>query len=56
MKALLLVKEIYSEGFRNLGNILVKNCLKAFCWFSLALFAVVVYAFIFRISTGFAFD
>lgn len=56
MKALLLVKEIYHDGFKNLGSILVKNYLKAFCWFSLILFVVVLYAFIFRISTGFAFD
>lgn len=56
MKALLLVKEIYHEGFKNLGSILVRNYLKAFCWFSLILFAVVLYAFIFRVSTGFAFD
>lgn len=56
MKTLLLVKEIYYEGFRNLGNIIVRNYLKVFCWFSAILFAVVLYAFIFRVSTGFAFD
>ncbi|HUH46570.1 MAG TPA: DUF6747 family protein [Arenibacter sp.] len=56
MKALLLVKEIYHEGFRNLGSILVRNYLKVFTWFSLILFAVVLYAFIFRVITGFAFD
>jgi len=56
MKSLLLVKEIYYEGFKNLGNILVKSYLKVFCWFSLILFAIVLYAFIFRVSTGFAFD
>jgi len=56
MKTLLLVKEIYSDGFKNLGNILIKNYFKAFTWFSLILLAVVLYAFIFRVSTGFAFD
>ena len=44
MKTLLLVKEIYAEGFRNLGNIIVKNYFKAFMWFSIAMFVVVLYA------------
>lgn len=56
MKTLLLVKEIYHDGFKNLGSILIKNYLKALYWFSLILFIVVLYAFIFRVSTGFAFD
>lgn len=56
MKTALLLKEIYLEGFRDLGNFLVKNYFKAFAWFSFILFGVVLYAFIFRVSTGFAFD
>ncbi|MCK0189839.1 DUF6747 family protein [Arenibacter sp. F20364] len=56
MKTLLLVKEIYSEGFRNLGHIIVKNYFKAFMWFSVAMFAIVLYAFIFRLVTGFVWD
>ena len=56
MKTALLIKEIYLEGFKNLGSFLLKNYLKAFAWFSFILFFVVLYAFIFRVSTGFAFD
>ena len=56
MKTILLIKEIYAEGFRNLGHFLVKNSIKAYTWFSFALFLIVLYAFIFRIATGYAFD
>jgi len=56
MKTLLLVKEIYSDGFRNIGNIIVRNYFKAFMWFSMAMFAVVLYAFIYRLATGFVWD
>lgn len=56
MKTLLLVKEIYLEGFRNLGNLIIRNYFKAFAWFSFTMFAVVLYAFVFRIFTGFPFD
>lgn len=56
MKTVLLIKEIYTEGFQNLGNIIVKEYFKIFAWFSFAMYAVVLYAFIFRVATGFAFD
>ena len=56
MKTKLLIKEIYMEAFKDLGNFLVRNYLKVFAWFSFVLFFVVLYAFIFRLSTGFAFD
>ncbi len=56
MRKLLLVKEIYLEGFRNLGNLIIKQYFKAFSWFCFALLFVVMYAFLFRLSTGFAFS
>ncbi|MFS4454919.1 DUF6747 family protein [Maribacter sp. 2304DJ31-5] len=56
MKTVLLLKEIYLDGFRNLGNLLIKNYFKIFTWFTLFMFAVVLYAFVFRLFTGFAFD
>lgn len=56
MKTTLLIKEIYLEGFRNLGNYILKNYLKIFSWFCFALIFVGAYALLFRISTGFAFD
>jgi hypothetical protein len=56
MSKLLLFKEIYFEAFRNLGNVLMKNSFKLFTWFCFALLAIVIYAFVFRLSTGFAFS
>lgn len=56
MTKILLIKEIYLEAFRNLGHIIITRYFKFFTWFSLAMFAVVVYAFVFRVFTGFPFD
>lgn len=56
MKTTLLLKEIYLEAFRNLGHYLIKHSLKVFAWCCFALFFLALYAFIFRLSTGFAFD
>ncbi|MGB5820639.1 MAG: DUF6747 family protein [Saonia sp.] len=56
MKTVLLIKEIYLEGFRNIGSFIVRKYFKFFAWFSFLMFLVVLYAFIFRVSTGFAFD
>ncbi|MFS4466703.1 DUF6747 family protein [Maribacter sp. 2210JD10-5] len=53
MKTVLLLKEIYSDGFRNIGNYVVRNYFKAFAWFTLAMFSVVLYAFAYRLFTGF---
>ncbi|WP_431126966.1 DUF6747 family protein [Flagellimonas flava] len=56
MKKLLLIKEIYLDGFRNLGHILLEKYFKAFSWFCFIMFFIVLYAFVYRIATGFAFD
>ncbi|MGB5817998.1 MAG: DUF6747 family protein [Saonia sp.] len=56
MRKLLLVKEIYLEAFKNLGHMMLTKYFKAFSWFCFALLFVVMYAFIFRVSTGYAFD
>jgi len=55
MKTVLLVREIYFEGFRNLGNYIIKHYLRAFTWFTIAMFVLVLYAFMFRLMSGFAF-
>lgn len=55
MNTLKIVKEVYNDGFSNLGNHFVKSYFKVFAWFGFAMYAVVVYAFIFRVSTGFEF-
>ncbi|WP_445381176.1 DUF6747 family protein [Robiginitalea sp. IMCC43444] len=56
MKTVLLFKELYLEAFRDFGNFVVRNYLKAFTWFSFALFFIVLYAFVFRLFTGFVWD
>ena len=56
MKTTLLIREIYLEAFKNLGSLLVRNYFKVFAWFSFAMFAVLLYAFVFRLATGFAWD
>ncbi|MEN8788816.1 MAG: DUF6747 family protein [Flavobacteriaceae bacterium] len=55
MKKLLLIKELYVEAFRNLGHWLLVKYFKAFAWFSFILLLIVLYAFFFRLSTGFPF-
>jgi hypothetical protein len=56
MNTVLLIKNIYREAFESLGHFITKNFFKAFAWFSFAMFSVVLYAFIFRIATGFPFE
>lgn len=56
MKTILLVRNIYLEGFKNIGNFVVRNYFKGFAIFSFVMFAVVIYAFVFRLITGFAWD
>ena len=56
MTTLILIKNIYQEAFINLGNFITKRYFKAFAWFSFIMFAVVLYAFIFRVVTGFPFQ
>ncbi|MEJ1223187.1 DUF6747 family protein [Sediminicola sp. 1XM1-17] len=56
MKTILLVRNIYLEGFKNIGNFVVRNYFKGFAIFSFIMFTVVIYAFVFRLMTGFAWD
>jgi len=56
MKTLLLFKEIYLDAFKQLENFVVRRFFRFFAWFSFIMFLVVVYAFVYRIFTGFAFD
>lgn len=56
MKNVLLIKEIYIEAFKNLGHALVTSYFKAFSWFCIASYIIMLYAFVFRVSTGFAFE
>ena len=56
MNTLILLKDIYFEAFRNLGSYITRNYFKFFAWFSFAMFMVVLYAFVYRVYTGFPFD
>jgi len=55
MEKILLVKSIYMEAFRNWKHIIIKNYFKLFSIICFALIVITIYAFIFRLSTGFAF-
>lgn len=56
MKTILLVRDIYREAFVNLGHFITRNFFRFFAWFSFVMFTVVLYAFVFRVVTGFPFD
>src|SRR5690606_37510659 len=56
MTTLLLCIEIYLEVFIHFTRLMVKNYFKAFSWFIFDMIAVVIYAFIFSVIAGFAFD
>ncbi|MFS4466237.1 DUF6747 family protein [Maribacter sp. 2210JD10-5] len=56
MEKFLLIKEIYFEAFRNWRNIILENYFKVFSWICFLLIGLVLYAFVFRISTGFSFS
>ncbi|MGF1559194.1 MAG: DUF6747 family protein [Flavobacteriaceae bacterium] len=55
MKKILLLQEIYLEAFRDWTYRLLTKYFKAFSVFCLFLICVVIYAFVFRVSTGFPF-
>lgn len=56
MQRILHLKEIYYEAFRNLGHVLLTKYFKFFFWFCFTMLLVVMYAFSYRIATGFVFD
>lgn len=55
MDKILLLKSIYIEAFRNWKYLLIKNYFKALSVVCFVLIAITIYAFVFRLSTGFAF-
>ncbi|MEM7382599.1 MAG: DUF6747 family protein [Bacteroidota bacterium] len=56
MRQLLLFKEAYREAFKNLGHYIVRNSFKVYFWACAALFVIALYAFAYRLSTGFIWD
>ena len=55
MNKLLLLKDIYLEAFRNLGHFIITRYFKVFSIFCFLMLAIVIYAFFYRLSTGFTF-
>ncbi|MGB3151188.1 MAG: DUF6747 family protein [Maribacter sp.] len=55
MEKILLVKEIYVEAFKNWRNIILENYFKVFSWICFVLLAITIYAFTYRVLTGFSF-
>jgi len=56
MEKITLVKEIYTEAFRNWRSFLLENYFKLFSWLCFVLIALAMYALIYRVSTGFSFS
>ncbi len=55
MTTLLLFKDIYTSAFSNLGNKVSVNIFKIMSWFCFACIGIILYAFVYRLATGFAF-
>ena len=55
MQKLLLVKEIYTEAFSNWTHEILNRSFKVFSWFCFAMWAVAMYAIVYRVATGYAF-
>jgi len=56
MEKIILVKEIYLEAFKDWKSYVLENYFKIFSWICFALIALAIYAFVFRVSTGFSFS
>lgn len=56
MNTFYLFKALYLDAFRSIQSFLIRNVYKMLFWFCFVCYLVVLYAFIYRIATGFAFD
>ncbi len=56
MTKALLIKKVYLEAFKNLGHQIIKNGFKVYFWALVALLVITLYAFGYRLSTGFIWD
>ncbi len=56
MDKVLLIKNVYLEAFKSLGHKIIKHGFKIYFWSCAVLLAVVLYAFWYRVFTGFAWD
>ncbi|WP_317207879.1 MULTISPECIES: DUF6747 family protein [Joostella] len=53
MTTLLLLKELYRSSFSDLENAFAAKILKVFAWLCFAFILVAIYAFFYRLFTGF---
>ncbi|MCM4154135.1 hypothetical protein DHD05_21310 [Arenibacter sp. N53] len=56
MAKALLIKKVYSKGFKSLWNQLIKNGFKIYFWIYTLLFVMVLNAFADRFINGFIWD
>ncbi len=56
MKTITLIAESYREAFQAIGSFVVRNLYRILFWFCFACYLIALYAFIYRVATGFAFD
>lgn len=56
MKKVQLRVKVYVDAFKNIGTVIVRNYFKSFTWSSFIMFAMILYAYVFGVGTGFAFD
>ncbi|MBC2838220.1 hypothetical protein H7F20_02640 [Robiginitalea sp. SC105] len=50
------MRELYQEAFQAIGSWVLRNLYRILFWFCFACYLVVLYAFVYRVATGFAFD
>lgn len=55
MTTFLLAKQLYIQAFKNLGHYLVTYYFKILSWVCFITLAIILYAFVYRLFTGFAF-
>lgn len=55
MKKIRLVKKIYLDAFQDIGNVKIQYSLKIYSCVCFSLFCIALYAFIYRLFTGYNF-
>lgn len=56
MKTLLLLRELYLDAFQAISSFVIRNAYRVLFWFCFVCYLIVLYAFVYRIATGFPFD
>ena len=56
MKTITLFWDLYEAAFKAIGNFMLRHAYKLLFWFCFISYLIVLYAFLYRVATGFAFD